>query len=69
MDRTSYPTAKHRLGTEARAGSVDAYSHLSPTERLELVWQLTVQAWAFLDPAASERRLRRDIGRVIRGGG
>ena len=39
----------------------------SPSERLALVWRLTLQAWAFkgLD---HEPRFRRDVVRVIRRG-
>lgn len=41
-------------------------SKLSPSERVELVWQLTKTSWAFKDPTFRESRLRRDIGRIIR---
>ena len=40
---------------------------LSPSERIALVWRLTLQAWAFkgLD---HEPRLRRDVVRLVRCG-
>jgi hypothetical protein len=63
-DRSDYVTRKHKLGEE-QPDDVDA---LDATARIEMVWQLTLQAWAFrgLD---GEQRLRRDVGRVIRGRG
>ena len=39
---------------------------LSPEERLEMVWTLTVQAWAFKEGRTIEPRLRRDVTRVVR---
>lgn len=66
-DRSHYPTRKKRLTDP----DDDAYIRgLTPGERMEMVWPLTLQAWAFkegLDPA-HEPRLRRDIVRVIRRG-
>jgi hypothetical protein len=38
----------------------------TPAERVAMVWTLTVQAWAFKGIDA-ESRMRRDVGRVIRG--
>ena len=40
---------------------------LTAGERVELVWQLTREAWTFKDGRWNEPRLRRDVGRVIRG--
>ncbi|MGQ0645069.1 MAG: hypothetical protein ACT4O3_06210 [Elusimicrobiota bacterium] len=39
---------------------------LSPSESLQLVWPLTVDAWSFINPQDAERRLQRHIVRVIR---
>jgi hypothetical protein len=39
---------------------------LTPGERVSMVWQLTLQTWAFKEDLASEPRLRRDVVRVIR---
>jgi hypothetical protein len=63
MDRSGYPTRKRHLLEPAD----DDVSDLSPGERLELVWQLTLQAWAFKEKSEVEQRLRRDVVCVIRG--
>jgi hypothetical protein len=57
-DRSAYPTRKTRLGEE-----LPDPVGLDPAARLEMVWQLTLQAWAFkgLD---HEPGLRRDVGRA-----
>ena len=39
---------------------------LSPGERIEMVWQITKDAWAFKEPSFRESRLRRDVARVVR---
>ena len=61
-DRSAYPTRKLRLGADAP----DELAGLDGAARLEMVWAVTLQAWAFkgLD---HEPRLRRDVGRVVRG--
>lgn len=43
------------------------YERLSGAERLEVAWQLTLDAWAFMGVPV-EPRLRRDAVRVVRGG-
>lgn len=63
-DRSHWQTRKTTLAHE---GEQDDVSHLSPSERFAMVWQLTVQAWTFKDGQWNEPRLRRDVGRVIRG--
>jgi hypothetical protein len=68
-DRSEYPLAAYRLGEAPAGGSDGVYAALTPSERFALVWDLTVQAWAFRDPTASERRLRRDVVRIVRGRG
>lgn len=40
----------------------------SPAERLSMVWQLTLDAWAFADPANAEREFQRHVERVERRG-
>jgi len=42
-------------------------SHLSPGERMSMMWQLALQAWMFKEGLTDEPRMRRDIVRVIRG--
>ena len=40
---------------------------LGPAERMKMVWQLTLQAWAY-QGLRDEPRLQRDVVRVIRRG-
>ncbi|MBI4539115.1 MAG: hypothetical protein HY704_06345 [Gemmatimonadetes bacterium] len=65
MDRSRYPTRRARFAD----GERDAVRDLTPADRLAMVWQLTLQAWAFKGEIDGEPRLRRDVGRVIRRGG
>ena len=65
MDRSDYPTHLRRLGDAEDFSDLDA---LTPSARLALVWPLTLQAWQFHTGRADEPRLRRDVGRVTRGG-
>ena len=37
------------------------YAAMTPAERIELVWPLTVSAWAFSGRPCDESRLRRDV--------
>jgi len=63
MDRSNYPTKIKRLHDQEK----DLYiKNLSPAERVEMVWQLTLQAWAFKEGLDYEPGLRRDVVRVIR---
>jgi hypothetical protein len=39
----------------------DAYAAMTPAERIELVWPLTVSAWAFSGKPCDESRIRRDV--------
>jgi len=41
---------------------------MTPAERIALVWQLTVDSWAFLGEPIGESRLSRDVGRVVQRG-
>jgi hypothetical protein len=65
MDRSRYPTRRRRLQDPEDYSAVDA---LSPAARVAMVWPLTLQAWAFHTELPDEPRLRRDVGRVTRGG-
>ena len=62
MDRSTYPTRLCRLGDEPREQDDN-----TPAERIAMVWTLTLQAWAFQGGGDAESRLRRDVGRVVRG--
>jgi hypothetical protein len=64
VDRSAWVTRLRRLGDDAD----DEYlSRLSPGERMQLVWRLTLQAWSFKEGLSGEPRLRRDVVRVVRG--
>ena len=65
VDRSSYPTRRRRLTDPDDDHYVE---QLSPGERMAMVWPLTLQAWAFVEGLGDEPRLRRDVGRVVRGG-
>ena len=64
-DRSQYPTRKLRLGDPDDNRVI---SDLTSSERVGIVWQLTLQAWAFKEDLGDEPRLRRDVVRVIRRG-
>lgn len=38
----------------------------SPEERLSQVWELTKEAWSFVQGAHAEQRLQRDVAVLIR---
>ena len=40
----------------------------TPGERMGMVWQLTMDAWAFMDPASAKCEFQRHVVRVERGG-
>ena len=44
----------------------DDFSRTTPAERLQMMWQLTVDAWAFKGERVAEPRLPRHIVRVLR---
>lgn len=64
-DRSHYPVRKSTLLNEPKDETV---AKLSPSERVAMVWTLSVQAWQFKEPAFHESRLRRDVVRTQRGG-
>lgn len=66
VDRSKYPVRKLRLEDEGKDTGVE---HLSPTERVAMVWQLTTQAWTFKEGRWDEPRLRRDVVRTLRRAG
>ena len=57
-----------RKTTLAAAGEREDEMRLTPGQRVEIVWQLTRDAWTFKDGRWDEPRLRRDVGRVVRRG-
>ena len=46
--------------------TVDDLSKTTPAERLQMMWQLTLDAWAFKGEPVAELRLPRHIVRVLR---
>ena len=40
---------------------------VSPEQALEMIWPLTLDAWAFMKGTDAESRLQRHVVRVIRG--
>jgi hypothetical protein len=44
----------------------DVYAAMTVAERIEMVWPLTVTAWAFAGKPCDESRLRRDVERLGR---
>jgi hypothetical protein len=64
VDRSSYPVRKIRLRDEGGDEDVRA---MVPSERVAMVWQLTLQTWAFKEGQAPEPRLRRDVVGTLRG--
>ncbi len=64
-DRSHWPV---RTIPRALEGDESAQRRMTPAERIAMVWQLTLQAWAFKEGLTDEPRLRRDIVRVVRRG-
>jgi hypothetical protein len=61
----SLPVRKIPLADEGRSDDVQ---RSSPSERIAMMWQLTLQAWMFKDGLVHEPRLRRDVVRTLRRG-
>jgi hypothetical protein len=57
-DRSTWPVWKGRVGE--REPSAD-YSHLTPSERIELVWEATKNAWSMTGRPLDESSFRRDV--------
>ena len=53
------------LNLQDRADVYD-FSRTTPAERLQMMWQLTLDAWAFKGEPIAELRLPRHIVRVLR---
>jgi len=56
-----------RLGT-LREAECSPYASMTMAERFELVWPITIAAWAFSGKPYHESRLRRDVERLVRRG-
>jgi hypothetical protein len=55
-----------RKSTLKEQGNDNDLSHLTSAERMQMVWPLTVAAWAMKGIDISSMRLRRDVERVVR---
>jgi hypothetical protein len=56
-----------RITSLSEQGKDADYAHLTPAERIGLMWGLAVDAWAFLGEDVAESRFQRHVVRVIRG--
>ena len=65
----SDPAMPVRIKTLHEGAKHNDFEGMTPAERIGMMWQLALDAWAFRDPADAESRLRRDIVRIQRGKG
>ncbi len=63
MDRTV--VHKSSLQEQCDRGII---CHATPSERMGMVWQLTLDAWAFMDLNSAKSEFQRHVGRVERRG-
>jgi hypothetical protein len=47
----------------------DDLCNTTPEQRLGMMWQLAVDAWAFMGDSLDDSRLQRDVVRVVRRNG
>lgn len=66
MDRRAYPTRVIRPGDRLPP---DDLSATTPEDRIEMMWALAVDAWAFMGEPIDESRLQRHVVRIVRGRG
>lgn len=57
-----------RVSTLAEQGAELDIEGTTPAQRLGMMWQLALDAWAFKGEAVAQPRLPRHLVRVIRGG-
>ena len=62
-------TRKIRVSTLREQDQSDDLLKTTPAERLQMMWQLTLDAWAFKGEPVAELRLPRHIVRVLRSEG
>jgi hypothetical protein len=56
-----------RISSLAEQGSERDFLDMTPAQRLGVMWQLAVDAWALMGEPVVESRLPRHVVRVIRG--
>jgi len=59
-------TKKVRVSKLEEQDETDDLRSTTPAERLEMMWQLAIDAWAFKGEPIAELRLPRHIVRVLR---
>ena len=64
-DRSAYPIRRRRLHDR----EPDHASAPSAEECIGMVWEMTMNAWAFMGHGDAEPRLQRHAFRVVRGRG
>lgn len=62
----SLETKKVRVSKLEEQDNSDDLRSTTPAQRLEMMWQLTMDAWAFKGEPIAELRLPRHIIRVLR---
>jgi len=62
----SLETKKVRVSKLEEQDNSDDLRSTTPAQRLEMMWQLTMDAWAFKGEPIAELRLPRHIVRVLR---
>jgi hypothetical protein len=65
LDRADWPVRIGRVGDREPRADV---SHLTPSQRVELCWEVTKQAWALTGATLDESAFCRDSERVSRRG-
>ena len=60
-ERANWPVREVRLGEK----EPNPYAHLTPEERIGMVWEITKAAWAFKGHSDVDPTLQRHIGRVV----
>ncbi len=64
MERRNVTVRVTRLRDQGKESDLEG---TTPAERIGMMWQLALDAWAFMGGADAESRLPRHVVRVIRG--
>jgi hypothetical protein len=64
MDRRDLVVRKTSLRDQGREHDLDG---TTPAERIGMMWQLTLDAWAMMGQPVVEPRLPRHVVRIVRG--
>ncbi|HEX8244944.1 MAG TPA: hypothetical protein VF541_15655 [Longimicrobium sp.] len=60
-ERAAWPVRKGRIGDP----EPDDYAHLTPEQRVGMMWELTQVTWAFMGEPDVDPTLQRHIARVV----